>query len=219
VAAVQDRFRDAYPDRRNRIAWVGRFDLGNDTQPPSVPERRHDGFLFTSPDRIRVVQVRVDGFAMHWMRPYDTWESLRDEARRRWDDVCATLRPVRIHRIAVRYVNRIDLPMPVSEIRDWVLTEPELAPAIGRPMNHFFMQMNVPFVGRDATCTITETVDYDPARVPSQHAGFIFDIDVSRVHDYPVATPEVWKALEDLRAIKNEVFFKSITPRTKRLFQ
>ncbi len=109
--------------------------------------------------------------------------------------------------------------MPVSEIRDWVLTEPELAPAIGRPMNHFFMQMNVPFVGRDATCTITETVDYDPARVPSQHAGFIFDIDVSRVHDYPVATPEVWKALEDLRAIKNEVFFKSITPRTKRLFQ
>lgn len=215
LAAVQARFRSEYPDRRNRIGWAGRFELGDETAPPVVPEKRIDGYYFQAPGRNRIVQLRLDGFAVHWMRPYDTWDALLEETRARWYDVRQELNPVRVTKIAVRYINRIDVPMPVTHLQDWLLTSPEVAPALGRPMSQFFMQITLPFPEKGANCVVSQAVERDR----EGFAGFIFDIDVTRAHEFAVEADTIWRCLGDLRAIKNEVFFKSITPKTKRLFE
>ncbi len=118
-----------------------------------------------------------------------------------------------LRRSARGYINRIDVPVPI-DIQEWLLTTPEVAPALHRPVTGYFMQLQIPF-DRGATCVVSQAVE----RVQEGIAGLIFDIDVGQVHEFPVDTDQMWRGLAGLRAIKNEVFFKSITMKTKRLFQ
>ncbi|MGH2516466.1 MAG: TIGR04255 family protein, partial [Ktedonobacterales bacterium] len=46
--------------------------------------QQHSGFRFLSQDGSRVFQVTLNGFTCNRLRPYDTWEVFRDEARRLW---------------------------------------------------------------------------------------------------------------------------------------
>jgi uncharacterized protein (TIGR04255 family) len=47
----------------------------------------------------------------------------------------------------------------------------------------------------------------------------IFDIDVFREAAFDVKGEELWQAFEKLRDLKNNIFFKSITPKAKELFR
>lgn len=212
LASVQERFRSDYPNRKDHVGWR-RVEPGNEATPYNAAGRRADGYFFETSTRSRVVQLRLDAFAMHWMRPYDTWEALEEEARVRWNDVKTTLSPARVEKIGVRYINRIDVPFPIH-IQEWLLTGPEVSPALGKDVSDFFMQLQFPYP-KETVCVVSQAAE----RISDSRGGLIFDIDVGRAASFPVDTDEIWRGLRDLRAIKNEVFFKSITPKTKRLCQ
>ena len=56
-------------------------------------------------------------------------------------------------------------------------------------------------------------------KVTDQKLSLIFDIDVSRAVVYIDNKEEIWRDFEKLRIFKNEIFFKSITDKTKELFK
>ena len=64
-----------------------------------------DGYLFTSVDGRQVVQARLDGFTFSRLKPYDKWESLRDEARELWQHYVQIASPETVTRVALRYIN------------------------------------------------------------------------------------------------------------------
>jgi uncharacterized protein (TIGR04255 family) len=77
----------------------------------------HRGFRFERADARRVMQTKLDGFSYSALAPYDEWEGFRPEAKHLWKlyrDIC---HPIRVTRVAVRYINRIDIPLKNSDPR------------------------------------------------------------------------------------------------------
>ena len=146
LASFQDEIKDRYPQKRERRAWHGRIELER-SQDPLLHQSSGgvDGFLFTSPDGTQVVQARMDGFTFSRLKTYETWENLRDEAKTLWNRYRDITHPTRITRVAVRYINRLVLPLPVQDFKQWVLTTPDIAPTLPQALATFFLRLVIPF--------------------------------------------------------------------------
>lgn len=67
-----------------------------------------------------------------------------------------------------------------------------------------------------ATAIITQTME-KPAE--NKRLPLILDIDVFKETVYVDNKEEIWNDFEKLRIFKNEIFFNSITEKTKELFK
>ena len=80
----------------------------------------------------------------------------------------------------------------------------------------FFMQLFLPVDEIPATAIVTETLE--PVS-NSNKLPLILDIDVVCETGFEVGSEEVWRLFEKLHDLKNDIFFDSITDRTKELFR
>jgi len=210
---VHDRIREQYPTRRERIDFQARFDPG--ARSVSMEAVRNTGFFCRSADERQVMQARIDGFAFSRLPPYDRWEGLRDEAKKLWQVYSEVAQPLRITRLALRYINRLELPQR-ARLEDYVTTFPKLSEAYPQDVSGLFMRV-VTDRGLDRVI-ISEALEEQSA---DQHRmPLILDIDAFRTVDMPIqAEANAWTVLEELRVLKNDVFFGSITARAEALFQ
>jgi len=216
LAAFQEAVQDIYPTRRERFSWQGGFQV-KPGEPPEVfrPSGGPDGYLFTSKDGKQIVQARLDGFTFNRLKPYDKWDSFRDAARQQWERYLEIATPEIVSRAALRYINRIEIPLPMKDFREYILTTPEIAPKVPQGLAGFFMRLVIPDGRSKSVAIVTQTMEDPQAQV----LPLIFDIDVFREAAFDVHGEEMWEALEQLREYKNEIFFNSITERTKELFK
>lgn len=89
-------------------------------------EDRFLGYVCRSLDGLSVVQFRVDGFTFNRLRPYTRWELIWEVASAQWEAYRAVALPEAITRLALRYVNRIELPPDYNLER--VLQNPPVVP-------------------------------------------------------------------------------------------
>ncbi|HXH84143.1 MAG TPA: TIGR04255 family protein [Candidatus Tectomicrobia bacterium] len=204
------------PIREERVRWQGHILVGPAVVQQAVA-RGPDGVLFRSVDERRIVQVRQDGYTFNWLKPHETWEAFRDEARTHWERYREAFRPGAVTRLGLRYINRLELPLPSQDFREFVTTAPDIAPGLPQGLNTFFMRLEIPHGERHLLAIITETMQApldEGRRLP-----FIFDIDIVREGALEPGAPVVWEAFEAMREYKNEIFFASMTSKAKDLFR
>lgn len=216
----QQEIKNQYPLTRKRVS--GTFSFGfKDQAAPVVEQSAHtDGFFFTSADQQRIVQARLDGFTFSWLKPYDRWETFRDEAKRLWEHYQKIASPLSITRVALRYINRIDLPFKDGrsvDFNEYLLTRPEISPELPQDLADFFVRLVIMEKKLPAFAVVTQTLQQ--ADKQSGVLPLILDIDVFREATFPCATEEVWCFFEKLRQLKNDVFLRSLTDKTKELFR
>src|SRR5262249_10954306 len=123
---------------------------------------------------------------------------------------------MRIERVAVRYINRLDLPGDRVELKDYLRTAPELSPDLVQGLVGFFMQLNIPHTDIKCTSLLNEiTVEAPEPGVVS----VVLDIDLFRTEDLPQAEQDLWSLFETLHERKNEIFEACITDRTRELIK
>jgi uncharacterized protein (TIGR04255 family) len=219
LEAMHDLVRAEYPTKDNLFFLEGQLQLSEGSAEPTLRSTAAGlrGYVFRSPDRQRALQARRDGFTLNWGSPYLSWEALRDEARPRWNLYREALRPEAITRLGLRYLNRLEIPLPIQDFRDFILTAPDIAGGLPQGLSSLFMRIEIPDPQRGLVAIITETmlplVD-DGRRLP-----LIFDIDVVNESRFAPEDSAVWSAFEGMRDYKNEVFFQSITDRAREMFR
>lgn len=214
LAGCQNPVLSEYPTKRELKTNFAQFKLGSQ---PTVSATSEDvGFAFVSPDGKQLFQVRTNGFTANRLAPYASWETFSQEARRLWNIYRETAKPIRITRIALRYINRIDIPTPQVELKDYFHTSPEVAKGLPQSMAGFFMQILLPLDDAKASVNIVETVVEPPQ--PGT-VSVILDLDFFRTQELPVTEEEVWDLFEVLRVKKNVVFDACITEKTKELIR
>lgn len=214
--AFHEAIRDRYPTREERVMWQGQILVGREGVQQAV-RRGAKGIMVRSPDGRRLVQVRQDGYTFNRLKPYDRWETMRDEAREHWERYVEMFVPEAVTRLGLRYINRLELPLPFTDFREYVKTAPDIAEELPQAVSGFFMQLEIPDPQRQLMASVTETIEpplQDPARVP-----LILDIDVVHGAGYPPTAPAIWETFEKMRQYKNEIFFRSVTPKAKELFR
>jgi uncharacterized protein (TIGR04255 family) len=207
---IKDRFPKVEQGKEVR----GGFKVGVGSS--SFVEEKPIGFIFRSHQENKVIQARLNGFAFSKLKPYDNWESFRSEAKDLWIAYSDIAKPQKILRISMRYINRIEIPVPLRDFAEYILTYLQIAPSLPQAISQFFIRFEVPNPEIPAVAVIIQTIENvtDKNRLP-----LIFDIDVLRENEYPVDSLEVWTDFEKLHDFKNEIFFSSITEKTKELFR
>jgi uncharacterized protein (TIGR04255 family) len=176
------------------------------------------GHVFRRADGLRLIQSRLNGFSYSALAPYDRWESFSVEAWSGWLDYQRVARPARATRLAVRYVNRIDIPLSVVELKDYLRTAIDLSPYLPQTLAGYFWQAVVPLPRYSANATLISTAAQPPE---PNYSSIVLDIDIWRTIDISMesseANDDIQRQLEELRHAKNYVFEACITDATRGL--
>jgi uncharacterized protein (TIGR04255 family) len=217
--AMHLEIREDYPNRRTRKRIKQTFDVRGEGE---VRLTKHapteDGFLFQSRDGKRIVQARLDGFTFNQLKPYSTWDTFRDEAKQHWHRYIDIAHPESVQCIALRYINRMELPLPIGDFKEYVLTAPEIGRGIPSAVSNMFLRLSVPYPD-GALAIITETLEPPEKRSSGEILPFILDIDVIRNEPSTPPFADIWEKFEELRRRKNDIFFNTITRKAEALFQ
>jgi uncharacterized protein (TIGR04255 family) len=221
LAKLQDREGGAYP-KKNPIllASVTFGDHENDQgEFKTQTSREERGWAFIGADKPYIWQARRDGFSLARLAPYEKWGPFQTEAQRLWTLTRETLQPTELTRVAVRYINRLELPLPIKEFKDYLRTVPEVSSDLPQALANFFLQVQIPLEDIGGMATVSQTIL--PPTTPD--AGFttlslLLDIDVFRM-GAPSDDDSLWALFEKLRRSKNNVFEGCITDQTRELIR
>lgn len=172
------------------------------------------GYQWRNPTGAELFRVLRDRFSYHKLRPYTRWELCRDEAQRLWIKYREAAMPQQVVGIGLRYINRLDIPVS-SELSEYLLTGPEIAPGIQPEMSAYMMALTVPQVDIPNTRLVLRQGTVAPP-APAV-ASVMLDIDVIRDLNGSPDSTELWQAFEQLHQRQNETFEFSITDRTRGL--
>lgn len=207
--------RGRYPSEATRDVLQGQFTFGA-SGPQTQSTRKTVGYIFHSADRKQAVQARLDGFTFSRFAPYKDWRHLIDETKSLWDIFASLLSPASVTRVAVRYVNQINLPLQgVLTFEDYFRTFPKMDLDEAIALEQFLLRLVMPQVDLNAQLILTE------ALLPPQNAtlGVILDIDLFRENlSLDARSGQIWEILDLFRERKNKYFEASITDKARELF-
>lgn len=215
--SLHETIAGQYPDKKKRQKWEGRFEFGKGKTEVSPGSESIDAYIFTSSGGKQIFQARIDGFTFNRLRPYETWETFRDEAFRLWKLYRGVLSSD-ITRVALRYVNKFDIPLvpePLKDFNEYLTAAPIVPEGLPQGVSSFLTRVVINEPTIDASAIITQAFEQivDPRFLP-----IILDIDVFRQRDL-ISEEEAWQTLETLCDFKNKIFFESITEKAKELFK
>lgn len=217
LESFHEHIKERFPEKQEQRFLKADFKLSQKDKLTSFPTKTGtQGYLFHSREEKKVVQSRIDGFAFNKLKPYENWELFRSEGRELWELYSKIVNPIRVIRIGLRYINRIEVPLPFNDFSDYLLTNPQIAPNLPQAVSHFFMRLEVPNPDIEATAIITQTMDKPTT---AQRLPLILDIEVFRITEYLGKAEDMWEDFEKLRDFKNDIFFNSVTEKAKELFR
>ena len=215
-----EEISEKFPNREEIIFGEGQVTLGQGSPEVEISQR-HTGYRFISRDKRKVVQIRTDGFTFSQLAPYTRWEELRDEARYLWDVLRTKTEVSQVTRIAVRYINRLDIPEQSFELSDYLKTYPKDSPDYEpKNISNFFMQLQLPRPDIEGFLILNEALTMPPAQGIS---SIVLDLDLfSERPQEPWDTSddgEIWNFLNTLNEAVYKVFEASITDKMRELIR
>jgi uncharacterized protein (TIGR04255 family) len=207
--------RDAltdYPLVEPHRSIIGGFGFFEGKPIVQKPQDRKDGYVYKTNDEKNIAQFRENGFTFSRLSPYSDWDTVKKEAEKLWNLYCSIAKPETITRIALRYINRLDLTLPVK-MEDF-FTQP---PSVPENISKDIISYTVRFViqREELLANIIQTTIDLPEKTK---IGIIFDIDTYYLDDNGI-NKDLWSTFEKLREFKNLIFFNSITEKTVEMYK
>lgn len=201
-----------YPSVTEINRGTGQINFGPQIQTVATTEQV--GFLFSSKDKKQMFQSRFDGFTFNKLAPYESWESMRDEAKKLWTKYQRAFKIKKITRIAVRYINRIDIPIN-QKIESFFNGYPHVPTISPSEANRYLIRVEHQLADIEAKLILNQVkiVSKDP-----KQASIILDIDVYKELTNGINENEMWEIFEKFRLKKNEIFESFLTSKTRKLF-
>lgn len=208
----KDHLPQEYHNEKKRVNFHGVFQVAENKELAAKTKGDLAGYIYSNPQNNRQIQARLDGFTFNILRPYDNWEIHFDEFIKFWTLYKDLFQPNAIQRIATRFINRIEIPIPFKDFDDYIVNMPPIPKGLPQIFNNFFMQIQVPCSDNLRNAIITETMEPATDKI----LPFILDIDVFQ--DRAITFDNLTENFNQIRKIKNEVFENCITEQTRSLF-
>lgn len=217
---AKERLAQRYPEALERKGLETRLEIA--TGQPKEPQTRDLGFLgiwLKTEDQKSVAQFRVDGFTFNRLRPYTRWEEILPEALRLWAIYVELTNPQSVTRVALRYINHMNLPSlggTLSDYSDYIVTGPRWPLSAHEVLSSFATRVVLGYPERQMKANVVQTLEIG---VKTSAPSLLFDIDVYRSGDLEVSPTPLKEIFDELRQYKNEIFFGSLTERFVEAFE
>ncbi|MGH8646161.1 MAG: TIGR04255 family protein [Gammaproteobacteria bacterium] len=186
-------------------------------QPQTTAESSQIGLRLHSHDEKYVAQCRLTGFTLSRLPPYEEWSNLIRETKRVWEIYTERLAPVRVTRVATRFINNLQLPMNLGgSFQEYLHKFVDVPSEVPQAVASFLQRFQLVDVQSNALVNLTLALESTPALGP---APVVLDVDAFIVKDLNPWDEELWAILEHLRALKNQCFFGSLTERAAELYE
>lgn len=203
-----------YPTVSPRQIVETTFDTQGENSP--ITKKTPAGFFFTSEDGKQVIQASDQTLSFSRLNPYLGWDKFLEEATILWENYKRIVRPTAVERVGLRFINRLDLPYPFDDFKEYLRTVPEVSPDMSQILNNFLMVIESPQEDLQARLRISEALMPSPSET---HVSVMLDIDLYRTESLDCDDAIIWGILSDLRHRKNRIFEACITDKTRELFK
>lgn len=177
------------------------------------------GIKLSSTDRADVTIFRTNAFLCARLAPYCGWELFVERLRRDWKVWRKTAGVVKLARVGVRYINRIDIPRPaegeLADVKDYLHVWPHTPQFEWGPLVSYSFQAVRPLMADECKVRIYSSTVESPL---VKHLGLALDLDIFRESALPTRDEELWNLLSRIRDHKNRLFERCITDRSRDLF-
>lgn len=176
---------------------------------PKVEDFGCIGFKLHSSDKLHIAQFTKEAFVFSRLKPYENWEQLSDEALRLWAIYCELLKPTEVTRIGLRFINSIAIKQEKVELADYYKYPPESLKELNWTLTGYLHHDVMQVPETVYRVNLIKTVKNVPGEI-----GLILDIDVFMQKKFEYNELHIKKCLEEMRWVKNKIFFSSMTEKS-----
>jgi uncharacterized protein (TIGR04255 family) len=213
---IHEQIRSEYPEER----FIHDFELSVEIGPQAqMTDTRKglalSGYMYVSGDTKQVVQVKKEGLTFSRLAPYGTWEETIGETMRLWKIYLQLFAPSKVTRVSTRFINKLLLPGVPVDFDDYLTISPKTPEHMPPVVARFLTMLSMPVAERTAAqirCSFEGQSEAGSLPV-------ILDLDIIR--ECACAADDAAAILEqinELRPIKNSVFFGSLKDRAVELY-
>jgi uncharacterized protein (TIGR04255 family) len=218
--AVASKLKAHYLFTENLSEVSVKVDASKTGVPPRVdPVIENLGFKMASSDQADAVLLTKQGLTASRLAPYIGWESFRGIALRNYQLYRGIAGYRKLARMAVRYVNRLDLPLDdggVVHEQEFVHVGPRLPAGLSpTPLHNFSQTMEGRLPALKSAFRITNAI-LPPAVLGT--LALLLDIDIYRTTDVPQRDQDIWEFFDVLRTEKNRIFEQCVTDKAREMF-
>ena len=137
---VFEKLQEQFPKRRQ----AGYLQTTIQKTPEGVRQvvSQLDVSQFFSEDEHRVVQVGRNLLSVNQLKPYPGWETLLPVIQGALAEYCGIAKPKGYQRIGLKYLNRINIPVPQIELEDYFDFYPHLGERLPQQLVEFSTEEN-----------------------------------------------------------------------------
>lgn len=211
-------FQDSYPELKKQVIHEQEIRAKADAEPEVSLRHGLSAYQFVQAGARQLVQVRRLGFSFNRLAPYSSLDEYLPEIKRCWTLYRSFAAPTRVRLVRLRYINRVLLPMTQGEIDlgRYFRSAPRMPSIEGLALGGFVHQYAVEekLTGNRANLILASQ------RLEGNSLPIILDNGVEAAES---GEPEDWSwmlgVINQLRVLKNDIFFGSVTAECLKLFQ
>ncbi|MCY3711350.1 MAG: TIGR04255 family protein [Caldilineaceae bacterium] len=172
-------------------------------------------------DGKRMVGIGPNILSVHMLRPYHSpnfagnsgWVEFQFRIKRALESCWNVLQPLGVHRVGVRYINRIVIPQKMVMIGDYLKCA--LPEVTGLPSRLNSYVSRVEYTYTDNTRLVLSQGSID---APKDHVALLLDLDVIWENAEPITRDKALVTVNDLHTREGEAFESVITDKARELF-
>ena len=215
--ALADELKDEFPIKKQRRDFEAKIEIkdGKVVQ-QRVDDAAFGGIRVENVDQTIYVQFRPNGFTLNNLKVYMGGDQFIEKAMALWEMLVERAKPEIVSRVALRYTNRLELPLTQGdEFTRYLTSSPELPEGAPQQVSQFLSRI----VGHDAQRQASAVVIQQlKEQQPGKSIVVTVDVDVFRTGHFPVDSTALREVLGSLRMLKNETFFSLLTDETVSLY-
>lgn len=200
-----------YPNKRNSFNFEAFFSDDGPTVTNDIT-----GYIFSNTETKKIFQARLDGFAVNKLTPYDTWELFVEEAKRLWEIYYSVANPTLIHSITLRYIDKLDIPLPFSDFNEYITNAPVTSRELPQELTSFFYQIQTDYDDIGAHLILSQSM---LPQTNDELVNIILDINLQKNLEISADNIDFWQDLETLHNRMNHVFRASITEKMEGIIE
>lgn len=210
LGLVYEKLRRTFPIRRSaKMLSVGISEVKGEFR---TTDRMH----FLRKDEKALVQVGQHLVSINQLKPYTSWQKFLPLIKKGVEAYREVAAPESIHRIGLRYINRIEIPATPIEMEDYF----EFRPFIGAklPQDHGPFMVGIQVVYEDSRDSLKIELSSAHSEKPNVLAATL-DLDYFLVKPGAVQLDGVFKWAKVAHARIEDAFEGCITSRLRKIFR
>lgn len=213
---VADKLVDYFPTAQEQRVITHEISDGPDGSNSRKISEKLNGFRLLSEDDHYVLQISTDGFTLSELEPYTKWSDFSALAQKAWQIYAELTNCDHIKKVAVRYINQIELPLTNGTPFSKFLAVPPMTPkGLPEGVQEFASRVSFTDDERGLSARVTQSI-----QPKSESSGIVLlDIDAYKDSDSHLVYDTIWDVFSKLREFKNDIFFGYITDETKDLLR